>query len=267
MTTPAAKRIADTVRFYDLLGQLEDALGGARTLAACDGRLGWPQRGVYFFFEPGEVRSLSGSGRRVVRVGTHALKARSRATLWNRLSQHRGTADGSGGNHRGSIFRLLIGSALTQRGDCKRPRSWGVAADTRTAAHCLGTHPEAIKESEAGLERRVSAYVGQMPFLWLEIPDAAGPGSERGRIERNAIALLSHARSGAADATSAQWLGRYSDRPLVRASGLWNSNHVEEDYDAAFLDALAAWCARSVRARLARVAGEQARGVASRLSR
>lgn len=238
MKTPAAKRIADTVRFYDLLGQLEGALGGARTLAACHGSMGWPQRGVYFFFEPGEIRSLSGSGRRVVRVGTHALKANSRATLWNRLSQHRGTADGGSGNHRGSIFRLLIGSALARRGDCERPGSWGVGADARTAAHRLGTSPEAIKKAERGLERRVSAYVGQLPFLWLEVPDAAGPASERGRIERNAIALLSHARSAAADAPSAQWLGAHSDRPLVRAAGLWNNNHAEEDYDDAFLDAL-----------------------------
>ena len=238
MKTPTAKRIADTVRFYDLLGQLEDALGGTRTLAACDGRMGWPQRGVYFFFEPGETRGLSGRGQRVVRVGTHALKSKSRATLWNRLSQHRGHADGSRGNHRGSIFRLLVGAAIAQRDDCKRPRSWGVAADARTAAHRLGISRETLKEGEADLERRVSAYVGQMPFLWLEIPDAPGPDSERGRIERNAIALLSHARGAAADAPSAQWLGGHSDRPLVRAAGIWNNHHVEEDYDDAFLDVL-----------------------------
>lgn len=240
MKTPTAKRIADTVRFYDLLGQLEDALGGTRTLAACDGRMGWPERGVYFFFEPGETRGLSGGGQRVVRVGTHALKPKSRATLWNRLSQHRGHADGSRGNHRGSIFRLLVGAAIAQRGDCNRPRSWGVAADVRRAAHRLGISREALKEGEADLERRVSAYVGQMPFLWLEIPDAPGPDSERGRIERNAIALLSHAQGAGADAPSAQWLGGHSDRRLVRAAGLWNNRHVEEDYDEAFLDVLGA---------------------------
>lgn len=240
MKTPTAKRIADTVRFYELLGQLEDALGGARTLAGCDGRMGWPQRGVYFFFEPGETRGLSGSGQRVVRVGTHALTARSRATLWNRLSQHRGHADGSGGNHRGSIFRLLVGAALAQRGDCDRPRSWGVGADAGSAVRRLGMSREALREAEADLERRVSASIGQMPFLWLEIPDAPGPDSERGRIERNAIALLSHARSAAADAPSARWLGGQSDRPLVRAAALWNNRHVKEDYDDAFLDTLAA---------------------------
>ena len=98
---------------------------------------------------------------------------------------------------------------------------------------------EALREAEADLERRVSAYVGQMPFLWLEVLDAPGPDSERGRVERNAIALLSHAQSSAADVPSAQWLGGYSDRRLVRAAGLWNNRHVEEDYDDAFLDALA----------------------------
>jgi hypothetical protein len=32
------------------------------------------------------------------------------------------------------------------------------------------------------------------------------------------------------------WLGNYCNRVRVRKSGLWNQNHVEEDYDPAFLD-------------------------------
>ena len=44
---------------------------------------------------------------------------------------------------------------------------------------------------------------------------------------------------------SSQWLGEFSDRPRVCASGLWNNNHVEERHDPAFLDTLeklvAAW--------------------------
>src|SRR6266566_1615272 len=105
-------RLADLIRFYEILSSLAVKTGGPRCLVNCDGRMGWPQRGVYFFFEPGEVRSDTGQGRRVVRVGTHALTASSRTTLWNRLSQHRGTVTPKGGNHRGSIFRLLIGAAL-----------------------------------------------------------------------------------------------------------------------------------------------------------
>lgn len=78
-----------------------------------------------------------------------------------------------------------------------------------------------------------------MPFLWLDVPDALGPQSARGRIERHAIALLSHARTPAADHLSATWLGLHSDRPRVRKSGLWNNNHVDEAGDAAFLSEMA----------------------------
>ena len=62
--------------------------------------------------EDGECRSDSGDGLRVVRVGTHALTSSSRTTLWKRLSQHKGQKASGGGNHRGSIFRLLVGSTV-----------------------------------------------------------------------------------------------------------------------------------------------------------
>jgi hypothetical protein len=68
-------RVADAERFYEILEGLERRLGGTRTLVGCTAASGWPPRGVYFFFEPGETRSISGSGPRVVRVGTHALSA------------------------------------------------------------------------------------------------------------------------------------------------------------------------------------------------
>lgn len=129
----AADRVADTARFYELLSNLAARLGGCRRLAECDGRMDWPQRGVYFFFELGELRSVSGTGNRVVRVGTHALADGSRSTLWQRLSQHRGDARGDGGNHRGSIFRLLLGVALARRGDCPLPSSWGRSGVSRIA--------------------------------------------------------------------------------------------------------------------------------------
>ncbi len=134
---PRSDRIAHTVHFYDLLQQLAAGLG-FRRLVDCNGRMDWPQRGVYFFFEPGESRALSGVGDSVVRIGTHALTDGSRSTLWQRLSQHRGSAKSGGGNHRGSIFRLLLGLALARRGDCVPPRSWGVGADPGAAARKLG---------------------------------------------------------------------------------------------------------------------------------
>ena len=237
---PTVDRVATTVRFYELLTSLSASLGGCRQLSECSGRMDWPQRGVYFFFEPGESRNLSGAGSRIVRVGTHALGNGSRSTLWQRLSQHRGKAKGDGGNHRGSIFRLLVGVALARRGDCPLPPSWGIGRDLGIAARRLRLASRtAVKDAEADLERRVSTHIGRMPLLWLNIPDAPSPQSARGRIERNAIALLSHAHTPAADRPSTNWLGLYADRPRVRKSGLWNNNHVDEDYDAAFLGEMA----------------------------
>ena len=237
-------RLTDVVRFYEVIAALGRS-AGERRLCNCDGRMAWPARGVYFFFEEGETRSTSGVGRRVVRVGTHALKAQSSTTLWDRLSQHRGVAGTGSGNHRGSIFRLLVGEALLRRqgATCS---SWGMKQDLGAAAAHLGMPREAVRNQEAGVERDVSQFIGAMPFSWLRIDDPAGPGSERGFIERNAIALLSNVGKDSVDAPSVGWLGRHSGREPVRMSGLWNNNHVEEVYDPGFLDRLALAAGRSI---------------------
>ena len=198
----------------------------------------WPRRGVYFFFEEEEERSGSGHGPRVVGIGTHALPATSRASLWNRLSQHRGSARSGGGNHRGSIFRSIVGTALACRGDSPLPPTWRIPGSLGAAAEKLGMDRASVRGDEADLERGVSRYIGAMPLLWLAIDDEPGPESRRGFIERNTIALLSHAKAPTADPPSGQWLGTFSDGERVRASGLWNSNHVEDDYDASFLDTM-----------------------------
>ncbi len=229
-------RVSDTRRFYDLMHRLEGRVGGTRLLAECTGGMGWPERGVYFFLEPGETRSGSGAGLRVVRVGTHALKARSKSTLWGRLSSHRGTMRTGGGNHRSSIFRLLVGIALARRAGISLPPSWGLGGDLRTAARRIEAERAEVKKNELELETSVTCYLGAMPFLFLGVEDEPGPASERGFIERNAIALLSAYREPPPDPASTCWLGRSSDRDRVRLSGLWNNNHVDEAYDASFLD-------------------------------
>lgn len=240
----APDRAADIQRFYELLSRISKRAGGYRHLATCDGRMGWPSRGVYFFFEPGEHRSDPGAGLRVVRIGTHALKPGSRTSLWQRLSQHRGSSRSGAGNHRGSIFRLIVGAALARRADVTPPPSWGVGSDAGAAARKLGLDRATVRRDEADLERRVSECIGQMPLLWLGVDDPPGPASMRGVIERNAIALLSHARTSAVDSPSDRWMGAYSDREMVRASGLWNNHHVADPYDPSFLDEMGALVSR-----------------------
>lgn len=216
-------RKQDLNKFYELLTALEQKIGGARLLSQCTGRMTWPERGVYFFREPGEERQ-DGKGPRIVRVGTHALKPASRTCLWTRLSQHKGQALSGGGNHRGSIFRLLMGTSLIGMNEINCP-TWG-----------RGSHaPREVRAIERDMERAVSTVIGTMPFLWLAIGDDPGPLSLRGYIERNAIALLSSFARPPLDPPSGRWLGHRCNRERVRASGLWNSNHVDERHDPAFL--------------------------------
>ena len=119
------QRLEHLRRFYEVLSVLERRVGGRRFLSQCDGRMSWPSRGVYFFFEEGEVRTGSGSGPRVVRVGTHALKNGSRTKLWTRLCQHRGPKRTRGGNHRGSVFREIVGQAIMSAHPSAHCGSWG----------------------------------------------------------------------------------------------------------------------------------------------
>ena len=223
------RRVDDVRMFYSLLDELEERLAGKRRLSDCTGHMPWPRRGVYFFFEAGEVRTDSGAGPRVVRIGTHALKVGAGTTLWNRLYAHRGPLSSGGGRHRSSIFRLVVGTALMKRDGFDCP-SWGKER---------GGASRDVLESEKALERAVSRALGSMQLLWIAVDDEPGPDSLRGYIERNAIALLSNFGRQPIDPPSGSWLGHSCDREKVRTSGLWNSNHVEERHDPAFLGTLA----------------------------
>ena len=217
----------DLNEFYRLLNRLEQGLRGKVLLKNCSGRMPWPKKGVYFFFENGECRKGS-QDLRVVRVGTHAVSEGSSSTLWNRLRTHKGTKEG-GGNHRGSIFRLHIGLALHRKtGDCFDAPLWGVGQSAS----------DEVRRSEKHAEAQVSAYIGDMSLLWISVSDVAGPASDRAYIERNSIALLS-CQEKPVDPPRDDWLGCYSPYSSVKNSGLWNVRHSKDVYDPRFLGLLA----------------------------
>ena len=58
MAMELERRLQDVRRFYEILADLERRVGGKRALERATGRMDWPQRGVYFFFEPGDVVKL-----------------------------------------------------------------------------------------------------------------------------------------------------------------------------------------------------------------
>jgi hypothetical protein len=223
-------RREDLNEFYEILGELRERVAGCRRLCECTGKSGWPERGVYFFFEDGEFREDQKT-LRVVRVGTHAITATSKTSLWNRLHTHRGHSD-LGGNHRGSIFRKRIGEALwnAKQHSNDLTRTWGIRSSASGP----------VRLAEAPLERQVSAYIGQMPFLWVNVPDEPSRVSDRAVLELNSIALLSNFERARIDPPSPNWLGLQSSKRTIEESGLWNTNHVEKFHDPAFLGKLRA---------------------------
>ena len=227
---------AELQHFYQLLEDLESRLGGTRPLGDCHAGMNWPARGVYFLFEPGELRG-SGMGRsRVTHVGTHGIRRASRATLWSRLRSHRGTRAGSG-DHRRSLLRLHVGLALMRRSYASRETihlpTWG-----------KGKHaPRAVREMEREHEMRASNYLGAMQVLWLPVDDEPGPSSDRAVIERNAVALLAE-KGSRVDPPSSDWLGHHSRHLDIKTSGLWNLRPARDACDPTFLELMERYLVR-----------------------
>jgi len=222
-------RANDIDRLYGLLAELEERVNGKQKLKDCTGYMNWPDRGVYFFFAPQEYRDVDNQ-LRVTRIGTHAVSEGSSTSLWDRLRTHRGAKRGTyegGGNHRGSVFQKTR----------VRPSSSSVRAYTTSIL--IGERDQSAKRerrlSELEMEQRVSDYLRDLPFLWVDIDDKPSADSQRAYIERNTIALLSNYQRDAIDPRSDDWLGTYSRSGKITESGLWNVNHVDEEYDPTFL--------------------------------
>jgi len=183
------------------------------------------KRGIYIFLGQ-NIDTDNAIYSQIVRVGTHSVKSGgSKSTIWGRLRQHKGNIGDGGGNHRGSIFRLLVGDAVIRKEGLEDQfPDWGVKRNA----------PKSVRKTELPLEQRVSKYIRQLPCLVIKVdPETNGP-RHRGYLERNMIALLSQIQRN----DTQTWLGEYSSRAAVRDSKLWNNNHTDEQYDPEFLNLL-----------------------------
>jgi hypothetical protein len=136
----------------------------------------------------------------------------AKSTLWQRLRTHRGTSRG-GGNHRSSIFRLHVGSALIRQDRVLdlALRNWGTGQNASRS----------ILKSERRHEECVSDYISDLRVVVLPISGVSSPDNDRAFVERNLIGLIAQAGSPD-DPPSPQWLGRSCSNPAICASGLWN---------------------------------------------
>lgn len=200
------QREKDIEQFYKLMKRLEERVGGKRRLSECSWNMGWPEQGVYFFFEDGETRTNSESDLRVVRVGSHAFRAGSKSHLWHRLYQHKLDLGRS-------VFRDHVGRALKER------------SKTNSS---FPEHNHSLC---------ISTYIGEMPFLWVNV-DGEDGHLLRKSIERNVIALLSNWQRPPINPPSIDWLGHQAKKEEIRNSGLWNVHHTKGTYKDGFLKVL-----------------------------
>ena len=213
-------------RFYSILKDLYITEAYVNDLSNTNGSMKWPNKGVYYFFEKDENRTLYPDQGRIIRVGTHGVSKGSKSKFWHRLKAHLGTNSG-GGNHRSSIFRLHVGSSLKNKYNYKNYEYWGIGQNAS----------KEIKSKELELEKQVSKYIKNLSICWLNINDKSDRYSDRAYIERNSIALLCNSK-GTIDFPSSKWLGNFSSKETIRRSGLWNLNYVYENYDPRFLEVL-----------------------------
>jgi hypothetical protein len=222
-------------QFYTKLGELNDQTDGPYRLEECDGRMEWPERGIYVFFDPDSNLNVDPPSEwSISRIGTVGVSDGSSNTLWNRLRQHRGNTRGEragGGNHRGSIFRLHVGRAIIEsEGLHDEFPYWG---DSHRDDIPLET--EALREQEHPLEVRVSDYIRSLPFLVIDVPGAASKTSDRARFEKNLIGLVSQRRRSTPSIMRDGWLGHENPAPEIHRTGLWNIHHVTALYDGAII--------------------------------
>jgi hypothetical protein len=132
-------------------------------------------------------------------------------------------------HRRGGTFRAHNGAALIRCGD------W---PDGLLQAWTSLTRQLQCADLEDQVERQVSHHIRAMPFLWLAVPNRPTGDSDRGYLEMNSIALLS-CRTSKLDRPSTGWLGHHANSEKIRQSALWNSNHVDDQYNPDFLPVLA----------------------------
>ncbi len=230
-TVSSPDRPNKLAQFYRKLGVLKTQTGGPFYLSDVDGTMDWPHRGIYIFFDESTDPEIDPvSEWHITRIGTVGVSKGSSSSLWQRLRTHRGTTSGNyadGGNCRGSVFRLHIGNAIIEdEGLEDKYPHWGVPH--RQLPDNISTSE--IRAQEHPLELRVSERIRNLPFLVIDIPGKPHADCDRARLEKNLIALVSHARRTNPHLKKDDWLGHHSPRAEINKTGLWNLDHVNSFY-------------------------------------
>jgi hypothetical protein len=160
-----------------------------------------PSSGIYLFFERGETVRIDGEIHdRIVRVGTHTKDGNFPV----RIRQHYGNRGNLMGNKNASVFRKHLGGAIMRRDDPNDPR--------------LAEWLKSMGRRYAEIEEQVSRTL-RANFTFVCFP--VETKEERLGLESGLISLLAQYPIGKPSET---WLGRFAYSPVIRSTGLWNTN-------------------------------------------
>ena len=210
---------AEVDHLYELLAiriaKIKERHGGrlptARDLPRV--RRGSGTKGVYFFFENGELRDDKVSAR-VVRIGTH-----KKGNIESRVAEHRT-------DWKRSIFRRHVGTALLRKGSFDHAIKatdrdmWASEWIRRVGGWSVHMNKGLLNPTLHPLHTLVTEAIGNMRVVWVEIEEQ----ERRLAFETLCIQLLSNylRKETPIDPPSPNWLGHYALSEEIRLSGLWN---------------------------------------------
>lgn len=179
-----------------------------------------PLNGIYVLFEQGEQAH---GVHRIVRIGTHTGADQLRSRLRQHFINERKDR---------SIFRKNLGRALLNRSGNAFLDHWNLDLTTRANRELYRGVVDLERQAE--VERAVTDVIqSRFCFVVFDVPEKA----DRLAFERKMIGTV----SGCSDCEpSSDWFGRYSPKPKIRQSGLWQEQELgKESLTVAEVDELA----------------------------
>ena len=196
-----------------------------------------PEKGIYFFYEDGEVWGHGGDKPRIVRIGTH-----KNGNLRSRIKEHY-LLDKSWMNFNEnkpkpsdrSIFRKNIGRALLNKDMDGYLQIWNINFIRSRNKELFGSKRNIEKEKR--VEEMITRIIREKFSFRFIVLDSQ---KERKRLERSLIGTVAQCKLCK---PSANWLGNYSPIQKIRESGLWlvhylKANPINENDKEVILNAI-----------------------------
>jgi len=184
-----------------------------------------PKRGIYFFYEAGEIWGHGEDKPRIVRVGTHkSNNFRSRIKEHYLLDEKKMNFDGmKSAPHDRSIFRKNIGRTLLNREEDQYLKIWN--KDLMSHANRLKYRSYRDIPKEKKIENKVTRILrAKFSFKFIIIENQSDRIGTKG-LESSLIGTV--ARCGLCK-PSHDWFGDHSPVQKLRKSGLWQVQHLSD---------------------------------------